>query len=64
VQNDVLETWISVVAMRVPAGSFDIDLDIAAHRRFIAELDDSAAEIRPTFTAEKTRMKNSDGSAV
>lgn len=52
------------MTMRMPAGGFDIHFHIAGNRRFIAKLDHCAAKIRAAFAVQKTRMKNSRGSAV
>ena len=53
-----------VVAVRAPTGKFQVYFDIAGQRRVVAKLNDRAAEIGAAFAAEKTRVKNSDGSSV
>jgi len=49
------------MAMRAPAIGAQIDFHITGTRRIIADLNDCILKIRPTFDADKTGMKNTDG---
>src|SRR5881394_3824643 len=64
VKNDLLVGWIAVVAVAVPAGGMQINLDITTARRAGTELNDGIAEIRPGFMVPKARMKNPDWISV
>ena len=49
------------MAVRVPAGGVQINFHVAGTRRFVAELQNRAAKIRPAFDAGEAGMKNADG---
>ena len=60
VQDDIFETRIAVVAVRVPAVAAQVNFHVAGARRFTAYLDDGAAKIRPALDAGETGMKHTD----
>ena len=64
VQDDIFETRIEVVAVRMPAVAAQINLHVAGARRFAAGLDDRAAKIRPAFSTDETGMQHADDLAV
>jgi hypothetical protein len=60
VQDDVLETWIPVVAVRVPAVAAQINFHVAGAWRFAADLDDGFAKIWSTFGAGEAGVQHAD----
>lgn len=55
---------IDVVAVSMPGGGVQIDLDIAGAGKIIAELDQGIAEVGAGFMVPETGMKNPDGTTV
>jgi hypothetical protein len=63
-KNDVAERRIAVVAVTAPGARMQVHLDVAGARDFVAQLDDRAAEIRPSLAIPESRMKNAHGLSV
>jgi hypothetical protein len=55
---------IDVVAVAVPGGGVQIDLDIAGPGKIIAELDQGIAEVGAGFMVPETGVKNPEGTTV
>jgi len=64
VQDDILEIWITVVAVRAPVVAAQIHLHVAGARRFGADLNDGAAKIRPALGVRKAGMQHADRPAI
>ncbi len=64
VQNDVLEMFVPVMAMRPPAAGTQVNFHVTRTRRFVTDLQNGAGEIRPAFDADKSGMKDADGSSI
>ncbi|HTA95553.1 MAG TPA: hypothetical protein VK769_05455, partial [Verrucomicrobiae bacterium] len=60
VEDDILEIFIFVMAMGMPAGGTQINFHIAGTRRHVINLQDCVAKIRPAFDTDKSRMKHAD----
>jgi hypothetical protein len=60
VQQDVFKSGVAVMAVTAPAAGLQVHLDIALSRRFVTELQNRSAEIRPAFQIMEAGMKNPD----
>jgi hypothetical protein len=58
VQYHLLESRIAIVPVRPPAAGTKIHFHVAGPGQPITDLDHRASEIRPSFDAAKTRMKD------
>ena len=63
-ENDLLESRIVMMAMRAPAARANVDFDISALRRTVAELQNRPAKVGSAFYTSEAGMKNSDTFAV
>jgi hypothetical protein len=63
-QNHAPEGGVAIMPMRVPAAGADIHLNIPAHGRLLAELDNGAAKIGPARHISEAGVKNPRRRAV
>jgi hypothetical protein len=63
-QDDLLESGVSIMAVRAPAARAKVHFHIPGRRQRIPDLDYRPAKIGSSFDAAKTRVKDSDRLAV
>ena len=64
VENHASVRGIISVAMAVPSGGFEINLDVARDWQIVFELDDGSAKVWARFAIQETGMQHAQSPAV